>query len=220
MWRLISAGNSDGNPLVWSNNNHDGRHTWVYDKESGTPAQHQEVERLRSTFTARRLDQRHSSDELLRLQSCAKDFKTQPLPTHRASLPAAPAVQTEEQQAESVAAHLRDGMAFYETLQQDDGHWPGDYGGPMFLMPGLVIVLYTTGDLDKVGPDHAFLHRSTTLLCTLRSPPYLCTPLHQVLINIVIDNPSPPCLIFSCGHPRQMTQLCAYPHPLLHPVGS
>lgn len=27
----------------------------------------------------------------------------------------------------------------------------GDYGGPMFLMPGMVIALYTTGMLDKVG---------------------------------------------------------------------
>lgn len=34
--------------------------------------------------------------------------------------------------------------------QADDGHWPGDYGGPMFLMPGMVITLYTTGVLDSV----------------------------------------------------------------------
>lgn len=168
MWRLISAGNSDGNPLVWSNNNHDGRHTWVYDKDSGSPADRQEVERLRSAFTERRLDQRHSSDELLRLQSCVRDSKTKALPSHRASLPTAKVVLTEEQQAESVAAHLRDGMAFYETLQQDDGHWPGDYGGPMFLMPGLVIVLYTTGDLDKAGPDTP-LDTPTTLLLVPRS---------------------------------------------------
>jgi cycloartenol synthase len=29
-------------------------------------------------------------------------------------------------------------------LQCSDGHWAGDYGGPMFLMPGLIIVLYIT----------------------------------------------------------------------------
>jgi hypothetical protein len=27
----------------------------------------------------------------------------------------------------------------------------GDYGGPMFLMPGMVIALYTCGKLDQVG---------------------------------------------------------------------
>ena len=34
--------------------------------------------------------------------------------------------------------------------QADDGHWPGDYGGPMFLMPGMIISLYTTGKLESV----------------------------------------------------------------------
>lgn len=36
------------------------------------------------------------------------------------------------------------GFAFYETLQTEDGNWPGDYGGPLFLLPGLVIVSYVT----------------------------------------------------------------------------
>eukprot|EP01034_Spumella_vulgaris_P025548 gene25549-32018_t len=29
-------------------------------------------------------------------------------------------------------------------IQCDDGHWAGDYGGPMFLMPGLIATLYLT----------------------------------------------------------------------------
>lgn len=37
------------------------------------------------------------------------------------------------------------GLYFYQTIQCDDGHWAGDYGGPMFLMPGLVCTLYVTG---------------------------------------------------------------------------
>ena len=37
-------------------------------------------------------------------------------------------------------------------LQDEDGHWPGDYGGPMFLMPGLVIVCHVTGCMDQVLP--------------------------------------------------------------------
>lgn len=28
------------------------------------------------------------------------------------------------------------GMAFYAGLQAEDGHWAGDYGGPLFLLPG------------------------------------------------------------------------------------
>ena len=35
-------------------------------------------------------------------------------------------------------------LSFYQMLQCEDGHWAGDYGGPMFLMPGLIITLYIT----------------------------------------------------------------------------
>ena len=34
-------------------------------------------------------------------------------------------------------------------LQADDGHWPADYGGPMFLLPGALIVCYVTGVLQS-----------------------------------------------------------------------
>lgn len=33
---------------------------------------------------------------------------------------------------------------YYQTLQTEDGHLPGDYGGPMFLLPGLIIASYVT----------------------------------------------------------------------------
>lgn len=34
---------------------------------------------------------------------------------------------------------------FYSMLQCDDGHWAADYGGPHFLMPGLVTAWYVMG---------------------------------------------------------------------------
>uniref|UniRef100_A0A8B9LY05 Terpene cyclase/mutase family member n=1 Tax=Astyanax mexicanus TaxID=7994 RepID=A0A8B9LY05_ASTMX len=33
-------------------------------------------------------------------------------------------------------------MEFYEHLQAEDGHWAGDYGGPLFLLPGLLITCH------------------------------------------------------------------------------
>lgn len=36
------------------------------------------------------------------------------------------------------------GLHFYQHLQMEDGHWPGDYGGPMFLLPGLVVAAYVS----------------------------------------------------------------------------
>ncbi|MEE6490810.1 hypothetical protein FKM82_016009, partial [Ascaphus truei] len=36
------------------------------------------------------------------------------------------------------------GMKFYAALQAEDGHWAGDYGGPLFLLPGLLIACHVT----------------------------------------------------------------------------
>lgn len=46
--------------------------------------------------------------------------------------------------AEKPQEAAANGVKFYSKLQAEDGHWAGDYGGPLFLMPGLVIVCYIT----------------------------------------------------------------------------
>uniref|UniRef100_A0A7S2U1C0 Terpene cyclase/mutase family member n=1 Tax=Lotharella oceanica TaxID=641309 RepID=A0A7S2U1C0_9EUKA len=46
----------------------------------------------------------------------------------------------------------RKGIAFYQMLQCDDGHWAGDYGGPHFLMPGMIVVWYVTGKDEDFLP--------------------------------------------------------------------
>lgn len=57
-------------------------------------------------------------------------------------------------QPASVRECVRKGMAWYAVLQADDGHWAGDYGGPHFLMPGLVVVWYITGrPAEMLSPD-------------------------------------------------------------------
>ncbi|KAJ9099201.1 hypothetical protein QFC21_004081 [Naganishia friedmannii] len=39
----------------------------------------------------------------------------------------------------------RNGFEFYKQIQAEDGHWAGAYGGPLFLIPGLVIGMYVMG---------------------------------------------------------------------------
>ncbi|XP_005089657.1 lanosterol synthase [Aplysia californica] len=46
--------------------------------------------------------------------------------------------------AEKAQDAAKNGMTFYSKMQAEDGHWAGDYGGPLFLMPGLIIVCYIT----------------------------------------------------------------------------
>ncbi|XP_034042756.1 lanosterol synthase isoform X2 [Thalassophryne amazonica] len=41
----------------------------------------------------------------------------------------------------AVEAALK-GAHFYSHLQSEDGHWAGDYGGPLFLLPGLLITCH------------------------------------------------------------------------------
>ncbi|GAA5954594.1 hypothetical protein JCM3765_003825 [Sporobolomyces pararoseus] len=38
----------------------------------------------------------------------------------------------------------KNGYEFYKRLQSKDGHWSGEYGGPMFLLPGIIISMYIT----------------------------------------------------------------------------
>ena len=141
MWKFCSS-KSDASPYFTTLNNAIGRQTWEYDPQAGTAAEKKEVDRLQTAFTANRERQPHSADELLRLQSRSRIRTAIEAPKLSTN---GKAVSEEELQQS-----LRAGISFYESLQQEDGHWPGDYGGPMFLMPGLLITLYTTGVLDKV----------------------------------------------------------------------
>ncbi|KAK5116194.1 hypothetical protein LTR62_008520 [Meristemomyces frigidus] len=52
-------------------------------------------------------------------------------------LPSLPGATTPLQAAEN-------GLSFFSQLQQEPGNWACEYGGPMFLLPGLIITLHVT----------------------------------------------------------------------------
>jgi cycloartenol synthase len=128
-----------------------GRQTWVFDEAAGSRTERAAVEAARAAYVAGRAHTHHSSDALLRLQA-AGERAGRGLPPP----PGAPSARKLSDGAppppDFVQDAMRAGLGFYQTLQADDGHFPGDYGGPMFLMPGLVIVCHVTGVMDTVLP--------------------------------------------------------------------
>eukprot|EP00803_Ostreobium_quekettii_P008888 evm.model.scf_1873.3 EVM.evm.TU.scf_1873.3 scf_1873:15470-26076(+) len=143
MWRLVTAG---GGPLLTSLNDNVGRQHWEFDPQAGTPEQRAQVEELRENFANNRRAKRQCSDELLRLQAADR------IKAAGANVVKDPCVvQGRGPVAVSQVDHqVLCGLKYYAALQQRDGHWAGDYGGPNFLMPGMVIALYATGALDRV----------------------------------------------------------------------
>ncbi|KAH6807073.1 cycloartenol synthase 1 [Perilla frutescens var. frutescens] len=145
MWRLkLSKGDDD--PWLPSFNNHTGRQFWEFDT---TPAGDQEqalVEKARGDFRRSRYEVRHSSDLLMRIQFA----KQNPC---EVDLQQVKVGNGEEVSEERVETTLRRALRFYATLQAEDGHWPGDYGGPLFLLPILVISLSVMEALNTILPN-------------------------------------------------------------------
>lgn len=141
MWRLKIA--QGGGPWLRTTNNHVGRQVWEFDPNLGTAEEIAEVEKVRELFREHRFEMKHSADLLMRLQFA----KENPL---EINLPIIKPEDHEDVTEEIVLTSLRRAVSRYSTLQAHDGHWPGDYGGPMFLMPGLIIALSVTGALNTV----------------------------------------------------------------------
>ncbi|RVX03758.1 Cycloartenol Synthase [Vitis vinifera] len=159
MWRLkVADGGND--PYMYSTNNFVGRQIWEFDADYGTPEERAEVEAARENFWKNRFQLSPAvifSGEC-RPWACFEHtvhvfqgfkFFARENPCV-ANLPQIKVQDLKEVTEEVVMTTLRRGLNFYSTIQAHDGHWPGDYGGPMFLLPGLVITLYITGALNVV----------------------------------------------------------------------
>lgn len=141
MWKLRIA--EGGNPWLRTTNGHVGRQVWEFDQEMGTSEEIAQVEMAREAFRMNRFNMKHSEDIPMRLQFA----KENPIEIH---LPCIKLDEHEDVTEKAVSTALRRALCRHSTLQADDGHWPGDYGGPMFLMPGLIIALSVTGALNAV----------------------------------------------------------------------
>nr|GMC58449.1 cycloartenol synthase 2-like [Ipomoea batatas] len=142
MWKLkLSEGKDD--PWFRSVNNHIGRMYWEFDPNLGTTEEREQVEKFRAKFHKNRFEIKHSSDLLMRMQF--EKEKAQKMGLQQVK------VGSEEEISEEVVVRtLRRGLRFYSTIQADDGHWPADYAGPLFLLPLLVIGLSVIGKINAI----------------------------------------------------------------------
>eukprot|EP00548_Thalassiothrix_antarctica_P013320 CAMPEP_0194167520 /NCGR_PEP_ID=MMETSP0154-20130528/2774_1 /TAXON_ID=1049557 /ORGANISM="Thalassiothrix antarctica, Strain L6-D1" /LENGTH=939 /DNA_ID=CAMNT_0038878445 /DNA_START=14 /DNA_END=2833 /DNA_ORIENTATION=- len=98
--------------------------------------------------------------------SCDKIFRAQQIRKFLNDGNIAPNLQSKPK---SVKEAARKAGQFYSMLQTEDGHWAGDYGGPHFLMPGLIVAWYVMGkpenmldqDQTKMMRHYISVHQQT-----------------------------------------------------------
>ncbi|XP_048226509.1 probable oxidosqualene cyclase isoform X2 [Ricinus communis] len=153
MWKLkVSSEEGNGEERIGSCNNSVGRQYWEFDTNLGNLEERAVVEKLRHEFTSNRFQVKQSSDLLMRLQ-----FKKEKGCEMKREMMK---VKSEEEITEEVVdSTLKRALKFYSTLQTDDGFWPSDYGGPLFLLPGL----------NEDGGWGLHIEGSSTMFCTALS---------------------------------------------------
>nr|UAK14938.1 oxidosqualene synthase 4 [Iberis amara] len=143
MWRLrIGADAGDGTHL-FSTNNYVGRQIWVYDADSGTREELEEVNKARQNFSGNRSRFKPSADLLWRMQFLREKKFEQKIPQVKIE-------NAEKITYEDARTALKRGVLYLAALQADDGHWPSENSGSMFFSAPFFISLYITGHLEKV----------------------------------------------------------------------
>ena len=115
-----------------------GRHIWSFKADSTRIDEHlknannisdEEIAQLALDFQFNKTSNPNSGDQVYRHAAVNKKFKA-----FTGTIP-----QAEQPDDQHITDALIKAMNYYACLQSDDGHWPGDYGGPLFLLPGLLI---------------------------------------------------------------------------------
>ena len=177
MWRFDTASPTPG--PVETLNDYVGRQTWRFDESASSSSddadfadRRAKVEAARARFAASAATQKHSADELLRQQALHAAEKEQGQPP-LLSTPEAAAIAASRRDPASeadVRASLSAGASYFARLQQSDGHWAGDYGGPMFLLPGMLIACHVTGVLSEVFSTKAHTEEALRYLSLHQNP--------------------------------------------------
>lgn len=118
-----------------------GRQVWAFKPSSDNIAEHlqnadavseDEIAQFAVDFEFDRRENPNSADQVYRHTAINQKF--QPFK--------GPIPQTNNSENQKILDSLIKGINYFSYLQCEDGHWPGDYGGPLFLLPGLLIASY------------------------------------------------------------------------------
>jgi len=135
---------------AWSCRTRRGRQVWKFtmpehlksivknEADWKKPEAQEFLTQMKAAFVFNKKVQAHSADVPYRLFSLQKN-NFEPLSNHSVG----------GSLANEAYTATKKGFHFYEGLQNEGGNWPGDYGGPLFLQPGMVIVSYLTKNLIK-----------------------------------------------------------------------
>nr|UMM64880.1 2,3-oxidosqualene cyclase [Avena strigosa] len=137
MWKLKIA---EGGPWLKSGNSHIGRETWEFDQNTGSSEEQDAVDAARAEFEKNRFRTRHSSDILARMQLAKENKFSLDLQKPKDGT-------TVDTDVSTVSEILKRALSYFSAIQAHDGHWPGDFPGPLFTTATMIIVLYVTESL-------------------------------------------------------------------------
>ena len=118
-----------------------GRHIWAFKSASSDINEHlqqadniseQEINQAIADFDFDKSVNPNSGDKVFRHSAISSKYQA-----FNGQIP-----QVADPKKQRITEALVKGINYHAFLQSDDGHWPGDYGGPLFLLPGLLIAAY------------------------------------------------------------------------------
>ena len=118
-----------------------GRHIWAFKSASSDINEHlqqadniseQEINQAIADFEFDKSINPNSGDKVFRHSAINSKYQA-----FNGEIP-----QVADPKKQRITKALVKGINYHAFLQSDDGHWPGDYGGPLFLLPGLLIAAY------------------------------------------------------------------------------
>jgi lanosterol synthase len=146
---------NNSNKALWQLLSKNGRQIWAYKPTSNDIDAHldnahnfseQELNSLVKDFQFNRVTNPSASDKIFRSQM--QSTKVRPSIRKKA--------KSHHKEEQRLIDGILNGMEYFAQLQSDEGHWAGDYGGPLFLLPGLLIASYLS-DAPFPKPHQAMM---------------------------------------------------------------